>query len=387
MFDRLTVKILIPIICSSIVFIFLVLPFINHSTFSFVLFVALYTLVICAVVIIQVKRLINKRLLKLQHYLNQVISTEEAPEKAITDHGNDVLAHITNDLGQFISGLASIISEIKHQSDSLKIGSQLLNGEINNSEVAVNQSVSEINSIANSVEAVAATSLQLAESTDQVKATTQHVNQLISTGKQSSDTSQANIKQFVDEVDGMAIDLSALQDECLRIGSVLDVIKGIADQTNLLALNAAIEAARAGEQGRGFAVVADEVRALAHRTQESTIEIQSMVEGLQAKSKNAVDAILRGQKITEQGMTYSQDVVTAFNQIEQSFANVAELTNSITVKIQQQQGATEEINNRMELVVNLSEQVSRGLAEVSGHAEKQQNVSLSVDQSLSKVCV
>ncbi|MCH2056169.1 MAG: methyl-accepting chemotaxis protein [Thalassotalea sp.] len=217
--------------------------------------------------------------------------------------------------------------------------------------------------------------------------TTSRVMEVLAQGTSSSNTSQVTIESVTKEVNSMADDLALLQEECSRIGSVLDVIRGIAEQTNLLALNAAIEAARAGEQGRGFAVVADEVRALAHRTQESTVEIQSMVEGLQEKSNNAVDAISRGQELTQESLSYSQQVVEALDQVGDAFADVDNLTSQIASGTDEQRRSTASINDNMSLVVDLSCEITNGLSSVAQHAEQQKITSGQVDSTLNRVCV
>jgi methyl-accepting chemotaxis protein len=206
-------------------------------------------------------------------------------------------------------------------------------------------------------------------------------------GVNSSHTSQETIESVASEVAEMAKELALLQEESARIGSVLDVIRGIADQTNLLALNAAIEAARAGEEGRGFAVVADEVRALAHRTQESTVEIQSMVERLQEKSTNAVNSIGRGHKLTQDSLSYSVQVVDALDTIGRSFQEVDNLTSQIASTTLEQQSATSSINDNMLAVVSLSHDINRGLTSVAEHAEQQQKTSKEVEQTINRVCV
>ena len=185
----------------------------------------------------------------------------------------------------------------------------------------------------------------------------------------------------------MAAGLAQLQAECSRIGTVLEVIRGIADQTNLLALNAAIEAARAGEQGRGFAVVADEVRALAHRTQESTVEIHSMVEGLQEKSTNAVNAISRGQSLSQESLTHSEQVVDALQQIGKVFSEVDTLTSQIAQGTSEQQQSTASINDNMSIVVKLSRDLNSSLLSVAELAELQQQTAVDVDTTLNRVCV
>ncbi len=279
------------------------------------------------------------------------------------------------------------ISEIRAESECLHQGSATLASQMTTSVNSVEQSVKQIEIMAGSIEQVATTSSALSQSALQVSDTTNQVMLLLDKGTESSHTSKKTIESFAKEVNGMAHDLALLQEECDRIGSVLDVIRSIAEQTNLLALNAAIEAARAGEQGRGFAVVADEVRALAHRTQESTVEIQSMVEGLQQKSTNAVTAIDRGQGLTQVSLDNSQQVFDAFEKIASAFTEVTELTTQIANGTQEQQLSTNSINDNMSAVVALSREISSGLSSVARHAEDQQKTAAEVDITLNKICV
>lgn len=219
---------------------------------------------------------LTQRLAQLQQYIDQVASIDEAPSILIKDENSDDLAKVINDLSKFIANLADVISEIRSESNILKQGAASLTAQMVGS---VDEPANQIEQMANSIDQVALTSATLSDSAAQESETSSQVLAIFEQGTNASNTSQHTIEAFDSEVTTMASDLALLQEECSRIGSVLEVIRGIAEQTNLLALNAAIEAARAGEQGRGFAVVADEVRALAHRTQESTVEIHAMVEG------------------------------------------------------------------------------------------------------------
>ncbi|WP_440875490.1 methyl-accepting chemotaxis protein [Thalassotalea sp. PLHSN55] len=388
MLNRLNIKLIMPTIIVGALFILILLIFSDQLGQTGVL------LAVIAMVLIQAgasyfvsEQLLAKRLQSLKSYLDKVASINEAPEQPIKDISGDDLGQVVNQLGLFIGDLSEVVAEIRAESDNLRHGSELLVKQMSESTDAVDESANQIQQMAQSIEEVALTSSTLNESAIQVSETTGKVMTILSQGRTSSSTSQDTIESFANEVTRLAEDLSLLQEQSAQIGSVLDVIRGIADQTNLLALNAAIEAARAGEQGRGFAVVADEVRALAHRTQESTVEIQSMVEGLQEKSTNAVNAMAKGQELTSESLSQSKEVVDALEQIGNVFNEVDELTSKIASGTQEQQGSTNSINDNMSAVVALSHEINQGLASVAEHAEQQQKVTTEVDSTLNKICV
>lgn len=388
MSNRLSIKLLIPTIFIGVVFLLTLLSLgddISHSMTLLLVFIMV--LVQVAVSYIYADKKLSQRLLQLQTYVTQVASVDEAPTKLAKDENNDDLAEVVNKLSGFIANLADVVSEIRGESERLKQGSASLAGQMSDSVNAVNQSASQIEQMASSIDQVALTSATLSESATQVSDTTNQVLTILEQGTNASNTSQHTIEDFANEVTAMASDLALLQEESSRIGSVLEVIRGIADQTNLLALNAAIEAARAGEQGRGFAVVADEVRALAHRTQEATVEINAMVEGLQEKSTNAVNAISRGQSLSQDSLAHSEQVVEALQQIGQVFTEVDTLTSQIAQGTNEQQHSTSSINDNMSMVVELSRELNSGLSTVAELAEMQQQTAAEVDTTLNRICV
>lgn len=388
MLSQLYIKLMLPMIIIGAFFMFLI--FLMSAQSSTALLLTLFVLMLGAqagAFFYFYEKLVGSRLNKLQNYIDVVVSLDKAPQNQLTDLAEDDFAQLTNKLGVFIEALSSILDELRMSSNSLKSGSALLSTEMGKSVLSVDDSASQIQQMAHSIEQVATTSQVLSDSALQVSETTGQVLSILSQGTSSSRISQQSIESFANEVNELANDLALLKEESSSIGSVLDVIRGIADQTNLLALNAAIEAARAGEQGRGFAVVADEVRALAHRTQESTVEIQSMVEGLQEKSINAVNAITRGKDLTQESLTHSEQVVDALQQIGEVFSEVDNLSAQIASGTEEQQRTTESMNDNMSAVVNLSKEINYGLTEMNQQAKSQHEAATRVENSLRKICV
>jgi len=193
-----------------------------------------------------------------------------------------------------------------------------------------------------------------------------------------------SIRNLADAVENATISINRVEKESLNIGGVLDVIRGISEQTNLLALNAAIEAARAGEQGRGFAVVADEVRTLAQRTQESTKEIQVMIETLQSVSKETVDVMEKGQAQAGESVNYATEAGDSLQHITQAVAEITEINTLINNEASSQSGVAVEINQNMQAISEIATESMNGAKKTNQESQKLASLAKSLQELVSQ---
>jgi len=217
-----------------------------------------------------------------------------------------------------------------------------------------------------SVEELNASVQNVAENAARAAKASTQASTVSSEGAQVVETTVNTIKQLAQTVDASSKVIDQLDNDANQVGVILDVIRGIAEQTNLLALNAAIEAARAGEQGRGFAVVADEVRTLASRTQESTIEIQSTIEKLQSAAREAVTAMSNGQALADNSVEQVSKAGESLTDITSSVEQINAMTDEIAQSTESQSEAASQIVTHVDEISRSTEQTHTASKELAG---------------------
>jgi len=332
-------------------------------------------------------QLFTKRMLALHEYLSLVVSSDTAPNKPLRDDGLDEIGAIVNMLGGFVKDLQEVINDVRNGAHRVRESSEHQASLMAESVDKVGERTQREEQVTIAFGDVAAVSSNLSDTAGEIAGSTGDVVSLLKEGGTFSQVNQVAMKDLSMNVDSMSADAEKLQAETARIGTVLDVIKGIAEQTNLLALNAAIEAARAGEQGRGFAVVADEVRALAHRTQESTVEIQEMVEGLQARARSTVEAMARGRELSNNSLEQSDKLAEILMQTQELMSRVNEQAGHISKSTTDQSATTQDVNEQIMQISSQGREICDSLVVISEQAKAQEQIAQHVDDSLDRICV
>lgn len=218
----------------------------------------------------------------------------------------------------------------------------------------------ETEQVATAMNEMSATVSEVASNASSAAGAAQNADNEAKGGQAIVQQTAEEIEKLATEVESAAEVIRQLEQDSENIGGVLDVIKGIAEQTNLLALNAAIEAARAGEQGRGFAVVADEVRTLASRTQESTQEIETMIDQLQKRAQTAVRVMEQGREQAQRGAEHAKEAAASLEAITRAVATINDMNTQIASAAEEQSTVAEEMNRNITTISQISEQTSAG---------------------------
>ena len=299
-----------------------------------------------------------------------IASGEADLTRSLDVSGNDELTTLSRDFNTFTHKLRTVIAQLFETSSSLAQSSNALGGLAGEAHQHSQQQSQQMELVATAVNEVTYAVQEVAKNAEQAS------NEVMDAEKQAGQ-GHRNLEASLQQIDRLSITIheavgviQSLAGETTQIGSVLEVIGSIADQTNLLALNAAIEAARAGEQGRGFAVVADEVRLLAQRTQTSTAEIHTMIERLQKNSGDAVSVITRSSQASQATVEQASQAGESLGQIAQALRNLSGLNASIASATLQQTHVVEDINQNVTQAAGLAHQ-STMAAEQSSAAGRQ----------------
>ncbi|PRD19674.1 UNVERIFIED_CONTAM: mcpQ [Trichonephila clavipes] len=331
----------------------------NVSTATIWTWVAMVIATLIAIIVaaVTVNR-ITKPLSEVNRILDIVASGDMT--QRLDDSAKDEFGELSRSCNTLIESLRTLIQGIISRSTQLAAASEETSAITEESSQAIRNQQAQVEQAATATTEMSSTSQAVSSSAQQALSEIKNADKEADRVKGISSQNKATIEQLAREVDDASQVINQLHKDSASIGGILDVIRGIAEQTNLLALNAAIEAARAGEQGRGFAVVADEVRSLASKTQESTQEIQAMIESLQVGAEAAVSAMSKGKQQAESCVEQSDLANTALDSITAAVAQAHNVSEEISTAAHEQQQVSQEISERLESIVAIAEQTAEG---------------------------
>ncbi|PKF78874.1 methyl-accepting chemotaxis protein [Vibrio sp. vnigr-6D03] len=298
-------------------------------------------------------------------------------------NGNDEIAKLSQGFNGFIEKIHNSVKEVAATSNALQIAaegvaekSHITHDNSQNQRDQTIQVVTAINQMGATISEIASNAATAAETASGAESNTEDGRGVVFRAKDAI----SRLASDIDHIGGVVQKLAGTTQD---IGSILDVIRDISEQTNLLALNAAIEAARAGEQGRGFAVVADEVRNLASRTADSTEEIQKMINQLQADAQDAVSAMEAGQEVTMEGVESTDQAVEVLGRISESISDISDRNTQVATATEEQSTVVHTINENIEEINAINELTTGTAQELADASAELQSLSKRLDAMVS----
>lgn len=319
----------------------------KSSTFNQSLFLSALAIILGVLVAFLMVRHIKHAFMNVVGSLNGIASGGGDLTQRLPENGNDEVNQLGKAFNEFVSLIQNLVRQVSDNGTHLTASASEMANLSSASQIGMNDQENKINQVATAMTEMTATVQEVAQHASSASDAAQAAENEAISGNSIVNEVVREINELSSEVSQSVSSVVSLEQEADSIGSVLDVIRGIAEQTNLLALNAAIEAARAGEQGRGFAVVADEVRTLASRTQDSTQEIQSMIERLQKGSKSSADAMRQSENKTNLVVEKVNTAGNALNSIEQAVSKIVEMNIQIATAAEEQSAVSEDINQNI----------------------------------------
>lgn len=324
-----------------------------------------------------------------------IIPLKQTLETAKTIASGDLSSNISSDrqdemggllraMGEMNNTLKEVLTQIDNSVIQLASSAEQLSTVTEQNSAGMQNQRSETDQVAAAIHEMTATVQEVSANAESAAFAAKEADHTTSTGNKKVVEAVQQIELLAQEISATAEAMARLQADSDSIGSVLDVIKSVAEQTNLLALNAAIEAARAGEAGRGFAVVADEVRSLASRTQTSTEEIESLISKLQKGTLESAEMMTKSRTLSDDAVSLSQEAGVMLVDIASAVSRIQDMTHQIAAASEQQSSVAEDINKSVVKVRDIAEQTAQGAEETAHSAEDLANLGLTLKGLLAR---
>ncbi|MBR9830195.1 MAG: HAMP domain-containing protein [Oceanospirillales bacterium] len=337
-----------------------------HATLVLIAVSALVLLGIVALINLVVAQRMIRPLQQTAAALQDIAEGEGDLTRRLPVDTNDEVGDVARGFNDFVEKIQQLVTEVKGAVQSLSQSTDSMKQVVTRAHEDAHVQKGETSQAAAAIHEMAAAVQQVAGSAAQAAGSAREADVESANGQKVVEQTIDAINRLADDVNRSADVIASLGTDADQIGSVINVIREIAEQTNLLALNAAIEAARAGEQGRGFSVVADEVRTLATRTQQSTDEIQRMIEGLQNGARKAVTEMQNSQTQSRETIVRADNARSSLQQITHSVSTITEMNTQIASAAEEQTAVADEISKSVQQIADIADQATRNAEELAG---------------------
>ena len=347
----------------------------TNSTEMFTIILVIISAIVATVLAMMLIRAITGPIGKLQNTI-EIIERDSDLTHRLNMTSNDEIGTAAQAFDKMLEKFQSIVGQVNGSATQMSAAAEELSVITQETAREIQEQTSQTDQVATAINEMSATVQEVSRNAGEAAVAANETTQQANNGRQVVNESIDSMDKLASEIEQAGEVIHKLEEDGVKIGAVLDVIRGIAEQTNLLALNAAIEAARAGEQGRGFAVVADEVRTLASRTQESTQEIQQMIERLQSGTKAAVTAMDSSRAQAQNGVEKISTAGDALTTIVSGIEHINDMNTQIASAAEEQSFVAEEVNKN---VVKISQ--------IAGTSEANSAQTQNASEELSRLAV
>lgn len=302
----------------------------------------------------------------------------------LSEAGQDELMHINRAFNRFITQIHDLVQASRQSALAVSAAAEELSAVTHQSQQTVDQQSQETDQVATAMNQMSATVQEVARHAQQAAEAARAANHKTQQGHERLNLTLNTLGQLDSSIQSTALSMTRLKEGTENIGSIMEVIRNVAEQTNLLALNAAIEAARAGEHGRGFAVVADEVRNLAARTQASTEEIHSMIERLVAEAEASFQAMQESQQQASHTLEHAQQTTQALEDVRHHIHQMADMNTQIASAAEQQAAVADEMSHNLVNINDLAGQTREGAVHTTAASHELAQLAEQLEQQVSQ---